>query len=250
MLTKTHMEVAFFDTHLETVDGQIEFTPAYRVAKQFCRDLRPAIGIMGGDWLDLAYMSRFTKDSPLLVEGRRFKNDLDLTKRELAVWQECFGRFEFIPGNHDDRITRFVERFPLFEGLLSIRQNYGIDELGIGWTEYGEVLSIGKRNFAHGWWWNQYHAAKHLRKMGDHLFYGHVHDHQEYTERVRARLEPFTAMSCGCLCALDPRWRRGNPTNWINGILVVEVASSGNFSPLFIPIIDGELSYGGYTWRV
>lgn len=246
----TKMVVAFFDTHLETKDGQCEFTPAYRVAKKFCQDMHPDVGVMGGDWLELSYLSKFTKDAPLLVEGRRFRADLDLTKRELESWRRCFDRFEFIPGNHDDRITRYVEKFPLLEGTFSVRQNYGIDELGIGWTEFNDVLAVGKMNFTHGWYWNLYHAMKHLKDMGDHLFYGHVHDHQVMIKPVRARRQPYIAMSCGCLCNLNPVWKRNKPNEWVNGIFIAEVAASGNFSPIFVPIIDGELSYGGYTWRV
>jgi hypothetical protein len=244
-----HMAVAFFDTHLETKDGQIEFTPAYRVAKQFCQDMRPEIGVMGGDWLELAYLSKFTKDTPLLVEGRRYQQDLEVSRVELEAWRKCFKQMEFLPGNHDDRITRYVEKFPLFEGRMGIRQDYNLDELGIGWTDFNDVLSVGKLNFTHGWSWCQYHAAWHHRKMGDHLFYGHVHDHQVYCAPVRAKRQPFMTMSLGCLGNLNPIWKRNRPNDWLNGIGVFEVAASGNFSPFFVPIIDGELSYGGYTWK-
>jgi hypothetical protein len=244
-----HMIVAFFDTHLETINGECEFTPAYRVVKKFCQDVRPDIGVMGGDWLDLSYLSKFTKDTPLLVEGRRFHHDLELSRRELASWRSCFGRFEFITGNHDDRITRYVERFPLFEGEMSVRKNYGIDDLGIGWTDYNGVLSIGKPNFAHGEHWNKYHAEKHLREMGDHIFYGHVHSFQAYCAPVRAKRQPFMAMGIGCLSNTNPHWKRNSASAWLNQFLVIEVAASGNFTALPLTIIDGEFSYAGYTWK-
>lgn len=248
-LTATHLVVAFFDVHLETIQGKMELTPAYRVAKKFCQDLRPAIGINGGDWLDLSYLSKFTKDTPLLVEGRRYQKDLDFAKREMESWRKCFDRMEFLPGNHDDRITRFVERFPLFEGGMGIRRDYGIDELDIGWTDYNDVLAVGKLNFTHGWYWNKYHAMKHLNEMGDHIFYGHTHDHQVVVKPVRAKRQPFIAMSLGCLCSTNPHWKRNRPNDWITGIGVFEVSAAGNFSPFFVPIVDGELTYGGYTWK-
>jgi len=239
--------LAIFDIHL---DASMELTPSYKIAKRFCRDIKPEYVVNGGDMLDLIYLSKFTKDTPLLTENKRFYKDCELAKRELEFWRENSTKeMHFIPGNHEDRITRYIERFPMFEGFISIRKSLGIDELDISYTEFNAVLSIGKPNFTHGWYWNKYHAMKHLNDMGDHLFYGHTHDHQVVVKPVRAKRWPFMAMSMGCLCDCNPHWKRNKPNEWISGVGLFEVSSSGCFTPLFIPIIDGELSYGGYTWR-
>jgi len=241
-----HSVLAIPDTHLEV---GLEPSLAYRTAKKFCRDYKPDVIVHLGDLLDLSYLSKFTANSPLLVEGRRYGSDCNLAERELAEWRGLAGRMEFIEGNHDNRVARYVERFPALEGHMIIQADYKIVELDIGFTEFNKVLSIGKLNFTHGWYYNKYHAMKHLNSMGDHIFYGHTHDHQAVVQPVRAKRDPHMAMSLGCLCELNPQWRRNWPTEWINGVGLFEVASSGSFSPLFIPIIAGELTFNKHTWR-
>lgn len=238
--------LAICDVHL---DSKEELTPAYRVAKKFASDINPDIIVVAGDFLDFSYLSTFTKDSPLLVEGRRYQKDIDLAVEELEYWRNCCGLMEFLPGNHEERATRYIERFPMLEGKMALRDDLQLYGMGIGWTDFNAVLSIGRLNFTHGWFYNIYHARKHLDEMGDHLFYGHVHDHQVFIKPVRAEREPHIAMSMGCLCSKNPAWLRNKPNRWVNGVALFEVAASGNFTPLFIPIFDGELSYGGYTWR-
>ena len=238
--------MAICDTHL---DSSEEAVPAYLVAKKFCADIRPDILVVAGDFLDFNYMSKFTKDAPLLTEGRRYQKDVDMAVEELGEWRRYCGAMEFLPGNHEERLTRYIERYPMLQGKMGVQEDLQLYGMGIGWTEYNAVLSIGKLNFTHGWYYNKYHAMKHLNDMGDHLFYGHVHDHQVVIKPVRAKRESYIAMSMGCLCSKNPAWKRNRPNEWVNGVGFFEVSTTGNFTPLFIPIIDGELSYGGYTWR-
>jgi len=238
--------MAICDTHL---DCEEPFTDAYKVAKKFCRDIKPDVLVVAGDFLDFSYLSKFNKDAPLLTEGRRYQKDIDMATEELEEWRNCCHGMEFLPGNHEERVTRYIERFPMLQGKLSLTDDLQLYGLGIGTTEYNAVLSIGKLNFTHGWYYNKYHAMKHLNDMGDHLFYGHTHDHQVVIKPVRAKRESYIAMSMGCLCSKNPAWKRNRPNEWINGVGFFEVSATGNFTPLFIPIIDGELNYGGFTWR-
>ena len=238
--------MAIFDPHL---DSSEEPDRSYLVAKKFCQDIRPDVLVVGGDFLDFNYMTKFTKDSPLLTEGRRYQRDMDMAVKELEEWRNCVLQMEFIPGNHEERLTRYVEKFPMLQGKMSLREDLQLYGLGIEWAEYNGVLSIGKLNFTHGWYWNLWHTRKHLNDMGDHIFYGHVHDHQVMVKNVRAKRESYIAMSMGCLCSKNPHWKRNRPNEWINGIGFFEIAANGNFTPLFIPILSGELSYGGYTWK-
>lgn len=245
-MAHSYSVLALPDTHLCTT---IEPSLSYKVAKKFCRDYKPDVIVHLGDLLDLDYLSKFTLNTPLLVEGKRYAADCALAERELLSWRCMTDRMEFICGNHDDRVDRFVEKFPALQGSMSVYTDYCLESLGIGYTKFNDVLSIGKLNFTHGWFWNQYHGLKHLHKMGDHLFYGHTHDHQVIVQTIRARQEPHIAMSLGCLCNLNPQWKRNRPTEWINGVGLFEVSASESFSPLFIPIIDGELTFSKHTWK-
>jgi hypothetical protein len=113
---------------------------------------------------------------------------------------------------------------------------------------YNEVLSVGKANLMHGWYWNIHHAAKTLKWYGDNIFYGHVHEHQVAVQNIRAKRKPFMAMSVACLSDINPDYRAGMPTRFQNGLLILDLHRDGKFTPHHVMIIDGVLSYGGYTW--
>jgi predicted phosphodiesterase len=231
------------------LDHTIEPSPSYKVAKKFFKDIRPDEIVIAGDLLDFPYLAKWTKDTPLLVEGRRYQSDCDMAKRELYEIRGYCKKLKFLKGNHEDRVRRFVERNPLFEGSMNIEKDLGLTEMDIQCFEMNVVYSTGKLNFTHGWYWNKYHAMKHLNDMGDHIFYGHTHDHQVVIKQVRAKREPYMAMSMGCLCDLNPYWKRNRPNEWVNGFGYFEVGASGNFTPLFIPIIHGEILFDKHVWR-
>ena len=234
------------DSHLDHRKPQ---TRSYRAAKAFAADMRPTVIVVHGDFLDFEYLGKWNRDLPLLNEDARYAKDCEYARRELAEWRSCCKTMFFLPGNHEERVNIFVQRTPILAGMIGVRKDFGIDELGIGWKEFNEVLKVGKLNFTHGWYYNKYHARKHLDEMGDHLFYGHVHDHQVAVKPVRATREPYMAMSMGCLCELNPAWKKNRPNEWIAGVGYFEIATSGSFTPLFIPIIGGELTFGRHTWK-
>lgn len=240
------LTIALCDTHL---DHTMPFVPAYVVAKKFCKDMVPDEIVMVGDLLDLPYLAKWNKDTPLLVEGRRYQRDCEMARKELTELNDTCGRMVFLEGNHENRVTRFIEQNPLLEGSLDICRDFGLDDLHIDFYPMNAVYASGKLNFTHGWFWNKHHAMKHLNAMGDHLFYGHTHDHQVVIKQVRAKRDPYIAMSMGCLCELNPYWKRNRPNEWVNGLGYFEIGPSGNFTPLFIPIIDGEIVFDGHVWK-
>jgi hypothetical protein len=156
----------------------------------------------------------------------------------------------FLEGNHENRLTRFIEQHPLLQGSIDIYKDFNLGELDISFYPMNVIYTIGKMNFTHGWYWSKYHAMKHLDDMGDHIFYGHVHDHQVVIRPLRAEREPFMAMSMGCLCNLNPYWKRNRPNAWVNGLGYFEIGPAGKFTPLFIPIINGALIFDRHVWKV
>lgn len=238
--------VALCDQHL---DHTTPPSQAYIVSKQFCKDIQPDEIVMVGDFLDLPYLAKWNKDTPLLVEGRRYQADFEMARRELTDLRTSCQKMTFLEGNHENRVTRFIEQHPLLDGSLNVETDLDLRSLGVKFCPMNTVYSCGKLNFTHGWFWNKYHAMKHLNDMGDHIFYGHTHDHQVVIKQVRATREPYIAMSMGCLCDLNPYWKRNRPNEWVNGFGYFEVGTKGNFTPLFIPIINGEIMFNKHVWR-
>ena len=237
--------VAFGCAHLEY--GFVD--PSYLVAERFVREVKPDILILLGDYMDFGCISHWNKTKPRLTEQKRYLSDCDWGRGRLEKLRPHARRTVYLKGNHEDWLYQFIDENPVLEGKMSLGKDLGLDEMGIEAVRLNAVLSVGSLNFAHGWYVNEYHAAKHLRVMGDHIFYVHTHNHQVHTAPVRPERTPHTAMSLGCLCSRNPGYLKNKPSNWINGLGVFEVRGDGSFNPYFVPIINNACTYGGETWR-
>lgn len=240
--------VALFDVHLCPKRPE---DPAWTVAKKFIRDIRPQVIVIGGDFLDFNSLAHFNKNKPLLVEGLRYKDECELGFSELEKIRNDLPTTDiiFMEGNHEYRITRYCEENPEHAGGMSITKDMHLPWLGIHEVvPFNEVLKIGKMHFIHGWYYNMYHAKKTLLYFGENIMYGHVHEYQVHQLIMRARERPYQAISCGCLSSTNPDYKRGFPTRFNNGLGLIEYRDNGHFNAYHVNIVDGELSYGGYTW--
>lgn len=251
-MAKGSLVVALYDVHC---DALTPIHPAYHAVERFILKKKPDVVIVGGDFMNLGCFSHWNKGKPGLMENLRYWADVEVAKHRLQTLREACGQMEFLMGNHEDWLNQYLEVHPELAGSpdvpsgLDIRQNLELDKLDIGFTEVNQVLSVGKLNFIHGWYTNIYHARKHLDEMGDHIFYGHTHDHQSFAKPVRAKRFPYIAMSLGCLCDLNPHYLRNKPARWLHGFGIFEVMADGSFTPMFIPIINGRFKYDGVIFK-
>lgn len=224
--------------------------PAFYSILNFLKARRPHFIVLKGDVGEWGMFSPHMKKQRLLKEGLRYKDDCVAIREDIIEpLIPLADRVEWIMGNHEEWVVKFVEENPEVEGQIDLPKDLGLDHYGIHVTPYNEVLSINKLNFAHGWYCNKHHAAKHLDVISDHIFYGHTHDHQSDSKITRTGRNPYIGMSTGCLCNQNPYWLRNRPNNWLHGFGIYEVRGNGEFTPHFIPIIDGVFSYGGEVWR-
>lgn len=238
--------VALPDVHLEHCRPPHE---SYLAVKSFASEIKPDIVIILGDFLELPCFNHHNRKKARLFEGKRFALDVDLARRELDFWLSVSGRVAYIEGNHELWAQRFVEEVPQMEGVVDLPRQLRLDELGISWTPHGQILSVGRVNFTHGWSASKYCAAAHLQEVGDHLFFGHTHTLQVHAARVGAGREPYIAASIGCLCDRNPHYLRGKPNRWVNAFAVIEVMPDGTFTPIIPTIVNGQFVYSGQIFK-
>lgn len=240
-----HTIVVVPDVHLEP---GTPLDPSYVAVRGFIRDLRPDHVMLLGDFGEFECFNHHDRKKKLLLEGARYSKTVDLLNGELDFLQKYSNAVHYCLGNHEGWVVKYVEEHPEVQGKVDLVQDLGLEGRGIRWCEWGETLSIGKINFSHGWRVNLHHAKASALEFGDHIFYGHTHDHQEYTPHFRKDQSPYAAVSCGCLCSRNPSYMRGVATRWINGFVYFEVRPDGNFNHHWLAIVDGKFSYGGQIW--
>jgi hypothetical protein len=208
---------------------------------------KPDIFILGGDNMDFDMISAYNYRKPKLLENRRigkeyahFYNDI-LQSLNTLLSPNCDKYFMY--GNHEERVDRLVEAEPKLEGLVEITKNINLDSWKI--LKYKEVLTIGHMNFIHGLYWNKYHAHKTVTIYEKNIFYGHVHSPQSFTTVSPIDSLPKQGVSVGCMCEVNPEYRKDEPNHWVNQFLIFYLLSDGTFRYETPTIIHGRTIVNG-----
>jgi predicted MPP superfamily phosphohydrolase len=228
--------VSLFDIHHPV---NIDLTGVLK----FIEDFKPHIIVLGGDTFDLNYFSRWAEMSPNALSGDKFKADMEwgndfLDKIESRMVKKR-PRKIFIEGNHEERIRRFIDKYPYLNEMLALKRELHIEERKWEWIAENNYAKVGKLYYVHGHYTNKYHSEKHLRVYGKNIRYGHKHDTQMYMTVSPIDYHRRTARSIPCLCTTNPAFLRSRPNSWINGFQYAHIAEDGNFYES-VPLIQGD----------
>lgn len=98
------------------------------------REYKPDVVIHLGDHWDFASLSTHADPGAKSMEGRRYEDDLKagndglkLLQRGMGNWT---GRKVILRGNHEDRLTRYIERNPRMAGAMGFHQ---FNDRALGW---------------------------------------------------------------------------------------------------------------------
>lgn len=229
---------------------------AIAVALQLIRDIKPTQVVFLGDVIAADSISRYGKDT--WAEAKlTFEQEAAITNQVLDDFDKVFrrikvGRIIFLEGNHETRLVRFLLQNARQLGDIDnfhIESQLRLDERGYEYVpEEQQPVKISKFFVAHGYYLNQYHAAKTTRESHRNIFYGHTHDHQVHTPGHFENDTPIMAMSCGCLCKFRQDYLKGRPTNWIHGLTIINY-NRHVFTPIFLPIVKYRCIYNGKEYE-
>ncbi len=220
------MRIAFpTDEHFPFQEDQ-----AREVAMMIVQDFKPHQLILGSDGLDFYDISTFDKD-PARVKVN-LQDEIDLWQRGVREWKMAApdARLRFIPGNHEDRLRRYLWRHPELAALdaLSLSSLLDFQGLGIEWNErdylQAEINYFDKLSVRHGRYVRQgagmsAKAELEADRYGISIMTGHTH--RGGTVHATTRQGIVTGQECFCLCRLDPPYM-ARP-NWQQGIVIADV---------------------------
>jgi predicted phosphodiesterase len=229
------------DTHLPYEDKA-----AYRAIEKYMGDHRWDGWVQLGDLIDFNEISRFEEDNNRLDKVGAIGRSYAAAEAFLDRHRSIIGRkarMVYIEGNHEQRVTDYIDKHPVCAGLLEVQNALRLKQRGIEWVPYwskGAMFKLGKANFIHGRYTSANHAKKHLDDYGVNLFYGHLHTMQTYSKRTLAKNETKEAACLGCLCRYDQAYLRGGPTDWQLGFAVFYVWPDGFFQHFVIRIFKSR----------
>lgn len=193
--------------------------------------------VLLGDVLDMDAVSFWEADKPRLSAHKRLKDDYDAGNEILDRIVGSVRRknlacsIYYLEGNHEYRIQRQLDKYPIYEGLVEVPVQLRLKERGVRWVKSfseGRVLRIGKAGFIHGDRCNKYHANSNVEAYGT-IFTGHTHDVMEIPKIFKGRDRTWCGKSLGCLCDYELQYMRGRPQKWQQAIGTFRVFPDGFF---------------------
>ena len=235
--------ITAFDIHYPYQDKK-----SIDILTDITEDLQPDTFILGGDSLDFNCISFFNNGKPRRVANQTLGKDYKgfqmniLDKIENVLPSNC--KKVFIKGNHENRIEIYKDYYPnVADGIIEIENNLNLDDWKI--IEYNNYYKINKDTIIlHGIYHNEYHSKKHLDTYGCNVYYGHNHNYSVYSRQTPVDKTPKRAISIGCLCNLNPHYRKDMPNNWIKQILIL-YNENGKLYDNIVTIHNGKTIFNG-----
>jgi len=250
MMQKTRVLV-IPDTHAPNHDSA-----CIKAVLKFAKAWKPDVCIHLGDVGDFNSLSRYQVASARELIGldnevKACNEMLDMI--EYALPKKC--KKVVTLGNHDQRPEMYslnnwdaqCRKVLGRKNLGTAQELYHLEERGWRWFDYGQVFRMGKAMFSHGWYYNQDHAAKTLRKWFKNIYYGHTHQYQTHTVNGMDGY-PVQAMSLGTLSRFDLSYLKGAPPDWCHMFCYFDFWGP-NFTPHPTTIIDGGFMAEGELWQ-
>jgi hypothetical protein len=210
-----------------------------------------------GDQLDLAEISHWNRDRPMLRGRGALRSNLDefnalldevdkrLTPDAEKVWHR---------GNHERFIQDFYEANPELEGMLDLEEHLKLADRGYRVVKLGGTSHIGELTVLHGDSVGsaKYVANKLVESHCTNVVMGHVHTASSFTKISASNAsKKWMGWTLPTMGTTNPAFARNRPNSHMNGFGIVEVVPSGQFN-LYTVITDsltGDFAYGGQVYR-
>ena len=224
-----------FDRHTPDHDPKID-----KIVTEFLADFKPQIRVAGGDFQNCDQITSFPNETNTPLK-REFRMNRDILRK----WKIT----HYLEGNHEARLRRVGLADPRLRSLLDIRTNLELDNLGIEFLPYHKkkgVLRLGHLKVLHGFYTNEYVAAKTVKTYGSCVF-GHTHRFQTFWPK-----EAFVdnvGYAIGMLGSLDQTYTGDRaPMGWAQGFAYGYLYKNGWYDLYTVRIIGNKITINNKTY--
>jgi predicted phosphodiesterase len=192
-----------------------------------------------GDWFDVNSLNAYDKPGSRSFEGRRYWEDVDIGldarlrfRRELAGHEP---RLIACLGNHESRITRFLEEEPRFEDIIGL-DDLRAEELGWQQVPFLEPIEVAGTWFAHYFIsgvmsrpvGGVHQAANIIAKQLSSCVMGHTHT-LDMAVRSDAAGRHLHGLVVGCFFEHNMDWAGPANALYNRGVAILRNARGGEF---------------------
>jgi len=202
-----------------------------------------------GDWWDMHSLNSFDKPGSKSFSGASYWKDIDIGLDALLRFHVQIEKYNskrkkddryhpekiFCIGNHEHRISKFIEAEPRFDGIISL-EDLRLKDLGWEEVPFLSIKTIEKCSFSHYFVSGimsrpisgMHQAASLLTKQFGTCVQGHTHlyDHSVRTDSEGNHLHGLVA---GCYFEHREDWAGPANEMWRRGVAILHNVKDGDF---------------------
>jgi hypothetical protein len=216
-------------------------------------DHRPDNIVLLGDFITLEALSHWDLGKPLLMEDRRYCKDIEAGVQALALSLEPMfalqakqrknkerlykPRLVYCIGNHEDRLSRYLEKHPQLVGQLDVAEDLGLREFDFtDVVPYRSYLEIEGVQFTHAVmhgsaqpYGGKYAVMRSLEASAKSVVFAHLHRKEAINLKRHGDNTLIQGLSCGAFLDEIPEYARGGLTPWWLGTILLQHTEYGRF---------------------
>lgn len=223
----------------------------FDVASKFLIDQKPDEVILIGDFLTLNCLSAWDENKRKRMEGKRYAKEIAagnealdrLTKGLIEYNQRKKANKEkqykpkliFLEGNHCERLRRYLDINPTFDGHVSIEKDLKLKQRGFKFIPYKSYYYTNNIGFTHIPFnkTSPISGADITRKAQlvtvNSVVFGHTHE-QHLSHVHKQGMEHLQdTYNCGCFFDKKEDYVEGCVTNYWRGLSILHVWKPGRF---------------------
>lgn len=242
------------DAHVE----QGQDLKRFKALGKYIKDEQPTHIVNIGDFMSVDAFSAWDRNKRLLMEGKRYELECDAANRAMDYIDEAVAsvpRYKpvhiDIEGNHEDRVTRYVEENPELQGTLEVPVKLNLKGRGHVWAPYKSDYNINGVSFTHvpilgnGKGIGRPNICeKALKLYHNSVVFGHDHGLYHAMEHRHGAPHLNQALSVGCFFEDTAHYAIGSKTDYWKGLIMLDVYSPNRFDFSTIAMSSLYRQYG------
>jgi hypothetical protein len=205
--------------------------------RRLIREVKPDKVISIGDFVTMDCLSEWDRDKRKKMEGRRYRDDIDCGRAALDVLQKGNRNsnieWVYIEGNHEERLARYLDRDPTFDGVVGVHKDLCADWTWVPYrtnymvegTAYTHIPMNAMNKPAGG----KYVVQKALDLYSCSVVFGHTHNLSVGCSYRHVGAHLQQALNIGCFFEGVDDYAVGSLTTYWRGVVVLDHYSTNRF---------------------
>lgn len=213
---------------------------------------RPTHIVIIGDFLSFNCLSEWDRNKRAKMENLRYQLEIEAGNkaldlmlgplRELQAQQKKQKKAQYEPvlvyveGNHEDRLTRYIDHDPTFQGWVGLVKDLKLNERGFHFVPWKGVYELAGISFTHipiggngkpiG---NPAVCRKALSLFAGSVVFGHTHTLDHSAEHRHGSPHLNQALSVGCFFEHVDDYAKGSKTDYWRGVVDLTIYHHNRF---------------------